>query len=58
MANYLTSNGHPMYAVSPNDQRFVMLRIGDEGLDDTELILVENWAEELRGRGGGARADV
>jgi len=34
-----------------DDQRFVMLRIGD--LDsDTQLILVENWAEELAGRVG------
>ena len=32
MADYLTSNGsHPMYDVSPDDQRFVMLRVGDEG---------------------------
>ncbi len=41
-----------MYDVSLDDQRFVMLRLGDEGADDTELILVENWAEELRERGG------
>ncbi len=52
MDAYLTSGGRPMYDVSRDDQRFVMLRFGDEGADDTELILVENWAEELRERGG------
>ena len=50
MEDYLTSNGHPMYDVSPDDQRFVMLRVGAEGVDDTELILVENFFEELRER--------
>ena len=42
-----------MYDVSPDDQRFVMLRIGDEeNAAASELILVENWAEERRGRAG------
>ena len=49
MADYLDSNGSPMYDVSADDQRFVMLRIGVVG-SDSELILVENWAEELRER--------
>ena len=52
MADYLDGNGHPQYDVSPNDQSFVMLRISDQSRDDTELILVENWAEELRQRMG------
>ena len=51
MADYLPSNGSPMYDVSPNDQRFVMLWIGDVG-SDSELILVTNWFEELRQRMG------
>ena len=51
MANYLPGNGNPQYDVSPDDQRFVMLRINDL-TRDTELILVENWAEELRERVG------
>ena len=38
-----------MYDVSPDDQQFVMLRIDAEA-EDTELILVENWTEELRQR--------
>ena len=37
------------FDVSPNDQRLLTLRI--EGGVDDELILVENWAEELRERG-------
>ena len=46
-----SGNGHPMYDVSPDDQRFVMLRIGDDqNTAASELILVENWAEELRER--------
>ncbi len=49
MAPYLDSNSHPQYDVSPDDQRFVMVRIEDTD-SDTELIWVENWAEELRQR--------
>ena len=49
MDDYLTSNGNPMYDVSPDDQRFVMLRVGnvDSG---SEVIWIENWAEELKRR--------
>ncbi len=49
MDDYLTSNGNPMYDVSPDDQRFVMLRI-DAEFGSTELILVENFFVELRQR--------
>ena len=38
-----------MYDVRPDDQSFVMLRISDVAAA-TELIWVENWAEELRRR--------
>ena len=51
MAGYLPSNGRPMYDVSLNDSSFVMLRISDQAAA-TELIRVENWAEELRERTG------
>ena len=47
MASYLTSNGRPQYDVSADDQRFVMLRIMDQG---DQLILVDNWFEELKER--------
>ena len=53
MTDYLIGDGHPMYDVTPDDQRFVMLRIEDEDVEsDTELILVTNWFEELRERMG------
>jgi Tol biopolymer transport system component len=47
LASYLPGGGHPQYDVSADDQRFVMLRINDAA-EDTELILVENWAAEPR----------
>ena len=47
MADYLPSNGNPLYDVTPDDQRFMMLRIMDQG-DDAELILVQNFFEELK----------
>jgi serine/threonine-protein kinase len=49
MDGYLRGAGHPMYDVRPDDQQFVMLRINDEA-EANQLILVENWAEELRER--------
>ena len=52
MADYLTSSGSPMYDVSPDDQRFVMLRLGDEGAAGRETYVVTNWFEELRQRMG------
>ena len=47
MADYLAANGHRQYDVSPDDQRFVMLRIGDEDIG-AELVLVQNFFEELK----------
>ena len=51
MDNYQPSNGHPMYDVSLDDRRFVMLRLS-EAAAIPELVLVDNWAEGLRERGG------
>jgi hypothetical protein len=44
MADYLPSNGNPMYDVSPDDRRFLMLRIGggETAASGSELILVTN----------------
>ena len=52
MADYLTSNGNPMYDVSPDDRRFVMLRVGDVETTTAalEIVVVENWFEELKER--------
>ncbi len=52
MADYQPSNGNPMYTVSPDDQRFVMLRMSDEAAASAETYLVTNWFEELRQRMG------
>ncbi|MFB3111841.1 MAG: hypothetical protein ACE10G_07410, partial [Gemmatimonadales bacterium] len=44
---------HQMYDVTPNDQRFVMIRLQAEGgRDDTQLIVVENFFEELKAKVG------
>ncbi len=42
-----------MYDVTPNDQRYVMIRVQGEGVtDDVELIVVENFFEELKAKVG------
>ena len=51
LAAYLIGNGHAQYDISPDDQRLVMLKaVGGE--DDRQLILVDNWFEELKERVG------
>ncbi|MFB3112403.1 MAG: hypothetical protein ACE10G_10255, partial [Gemmatimonadales bacterium] len=50
---YLASVLHRMYDITPNDQRFVMIRVQAEaGRDDTQLIVVENFFEELKAKVG------
>ncbi len=49
MDRYQVADGSPLYDVSADDRRFVMLRIEDS---DTDLILVRNFFEELRERAG------
>jgi hypothetical protein len=39
--------GGPQYAVSPDDQRFLMIRPVAGSAPD-RLVVVENWFEELR----------
>ena len=48
LAGYYSGRGHPQYDVTPDDQRFVMLRFGDE--ENAELVLVLNFFEELKER--------
>jgi hypothetical protein len=48
-AGYFRGDGHAMYDVTPDDQRFVMLRSRADAVG-TELILVDNWAEDLAER--------
>ena len=53
VAAYMQNTAYTLYDVTPDDQPFVMLRIGDtENAVASELILVENWAEELTERAG------
>ena len=52
MDDYLAGGPIQMYNVSPDDQSLVMLRITDQASGATELIMVENWTEELRQRMG------
>ena len=48
---YLSSVFHRGYDVTPDDQRFVMIR-SLAGEDATELIVVENFFEELKAKVG------
>ena len=50
MARYLTANGYRQFVVSPDDQRFVMLELSETV--DTEILVVENFFEELKARVG------
>lgn len=45
-AGYRTGLRHPAYDISPDDQRFVMVKY--DPIDNTELIMVENRFEELK----------
>jgi len=52
-SSYASNNDNRLYAVSPDDQRFLMLRAGsaEDGTVE-EMIVVENFFEELRARVG------
>lgn len=45
---YRTDFYHAAYDVSADGKRFVMIRNSDSGSLDEELIVVENWFEELK----------
>ena len=47
--NYVLTSGQASYDVSADDQRFVMLSIGNVG-SSPEIIWIEHWAEELKER--------
>ena len=51
VAGYMRNPAYALYDVTPDDQRFVLLRIGDrENAAASELILVVNWFGELKER--------
>jgi tRNA A-37 threonylcarbamoyl transferase component Bud32 len=48
---FLRGNNYRLYDLSPDDQRFVMLRpVGQGANTDVRVVLVENWFEELKGK--------
>ena len=48
-ASYSFTGGYATYDVAPDDRRFVMIRSVAPSAE-TELVLVQNWAEELKTR--------
>jgi serine/threonine-protein kinase len=48
---YRLENNHRAYDVAADDQRFLMIRLGGTG-GSGELVLVENWFEDLKARVG------
>ena len=48
VAGYMRRASYVMYDVSPDDQRFMMLRIGADVAAAAEVILVTNFFEELK----------
>jgi serine/threonine-protein kinase len=55
-SEYVRGNTYSAYDVSPDDQRFVMIRntisAAGQVQDSTRLMLVENWFEELKAKVG------
>ncbi|MDH5284524.1 MAG: hypothetical protein OEW80_11655, partial [Gemmatimonadota bacterium] len=48
---FVTSNVVPYYDLSPDDRRFMMVRVGSldqEASGGGKLIVVENWLQELK----------
>ncbi len=52
MQSYPSTDPHQQYDVMPDDQRFVMIRPQNIGSEAVELIVVENWFEELKAKVG------
>ena len=48
-AAYSFAGGYPTYDVAADDSRFVMIRSVAPSAE-TELVLIQNWAEELKAR--------
>ncbi len=50
-SSYILSGAYALYDVTPDDKRFVMVRSA-AATAETELILTQNWFEELKARAG------
>ncbi len=48
-AGFLLGEGQASFDVSADDQRFLMLAVGDVS-SGSEIIWIEHWAEELKER--------
>jgi len=46
------SRGHRTYDVTPDGQRFVMIKPSEQELAATQINVVLNWFEDLKGRVG------
>jgi serine/threonine-protein kinase len=51
-AQYILGDRTTQYDVSPDDEQFLMARVFGETGDPNQLIVVENWFEELKARVG------
>lgn len=51
-AQYILGDRTTQYDVSPDDEQFLMARVFGETGDPNQLIVVENWFEELDARVG------
>ena len=49
---YRASTVHATYDVTADDEQFVMIRLGGSGNEGGELIVVENFFEELKAKVG------
>ena len=48
VAQFARGGPVPSYSLSPDDKRFLMVREGEAG-QQSELIVAENWLEQLKG---------
>jgi len=46
----LSPNAFQFYDVSPDGQRFVMIKQSEEAAALTQIVVVQNWFEELKRR--------
>jgi hypothetical protein len=51
VSQFIVAGNAGVYDVSPDGRRFVMIR-PMEGVGETELVVVQNWFEELKSRVG------
>jgi serine/threonine-protein kinase len=51
-SEYLTDVFYQRYDVTPDGQRFVMIRPGGEGIGELQFVVVENFFEELKEKVG------